>query len=153
MEHASVDRGAASEQADGSASVVPVRDGFDAVYGLELIGPGPDEDGILRGRVRVGPELLGAEGRLHGGVPAAVAESLASHGTAFATVQRGLIASGLSNDTTVIAPVAEGATVHAEATPHSRADDYWVWSVQLRDDAGVLCAFSRVTIAVRPLRG
>ena len=48
----------------------------------------------MRGRVRVGPALLGAEGRLHGGVPAAVAESLASHGTAFATVQRGLVASG-----------------------------------------------------------
>ena len=52
----------------------------------------------------------------------------------------------------MIAPVAEGATVYGEATPHSRADDYWVWSVQLRDDAGTLCAFSRVTIAVRPLR-
>ena len=60
--------------------------------------------------------------------------------------------SGLSNDTTVIAAVGEGTTLHAEATPLSRVEDYWVWSVQLRDDAGTLCAFSRVTIAVRPLR-
>jgi hypothetical protein len=62
------------------------------------------------------------------------------------------VPSGLSNDTTVIAAVAEGTTLHAEATPLSRVEDYWVWSVTLRDDAGTLCAFSRVTIAVRPLR-
>ncbi len=67
-------------------------------------------------------------------------------------MQRGLAPSGLSNDTTVIAAVREGATLHAEATPLSRVEDYWVWSVALRDDAGTLCAFSRVTIAVRPLR-
>jgi 1,4-dihydroxy-2-naphthoyl-CoA hydrolase len=147
------------QEADGSRPVVPVHQGFDAVYGLELIGveagegpPEGDDARTLRGRVRVGAELLGAGGRLHGGVPAAIAESLASHGTAFATLQRGLSANGLSNDTTVIAPVAAGATLHAEAAAHSAADDYWVWSVELRDDDGTLCAFSRVTIAVRPLR-
>ena len=143
--------------ADGSAAVIPVHQGFDAVYGLELIRPeagerGHGESGTLCGRVRVRPELLGAEGRLHGGVCAAIAESLASHGTAFATLQRGLAASGLSNDTTVVAPILDGMMLHAKATAHSRADDYWVWSVELRDDAGTLCAFSRVTIAVRPLR-
>jgi 1,4-dihydroxy-2-naphthoyl-CoA hydrolase len=127
-----------------------VYEGFDTVYGLEL--DGPHEGGIMRGRVHVGPELLGAEDRLHGGVPAAIAEALASLGTGADTFPRGLVPSGLSNDTTVITPVGEGATLEGEATPHSRADDYWVWSVQLRDDAGTLCAFSRVTIAVRPLR-
>jgi uncharacterized protein (TIGR00369 family) len=125
---------------------------FDALYGLELVAPGLDEDGILRGRVRVGPELLGAAGRLHGGVPAAIAESLASNGTGLITMPQGLMPSGLSNDTTVIAAVGEGATLHAEAVPLSRADDFWLWSVELRNDAGALCAFSRVTIAVRPLR-
>ncbi len=126
--------------------------GFDGLYGLEPVGPGLGDDGTLRGRVRVRPELLGAEGRLHGGVPAAIAESLASTGTALVTLDHGLLPSGLSNDTTVIVAVGEGAMLHAEATPLSRVEDYWVWSVQLRDDAGTLCAFSRVTIAVRPLR-
>lgn len=143
--------------ADGSARVVPLHQGFDALYGLELIGgaePGPGDGAsvTLRGRVRVGRELLGADGRLHGGVPAAIAESLASHGTAFSTLPRGLAANGLSNDTTVVAAVAEGTTLHATATARNQADDYWVWSVELRDAAGTLCAFSRVTIAVRPLR-
>jgi 1,4-dihydroxy-2-naphthoyl-CoA hydrolase len=125
---------------------------FDTLYGLELTREGFGEDGVVRGRVRVRRELLGAENRLHGGVPAAIAEALASQGTALDTIPRGLMPSGLSNDTSVVAPVGEGATLHAEATPHSRTDDYWVWSIELRDDAGVLCAFSRVTIAVRPLR-
>jgi 1,4-dihydroxy-2-naphthoyl-CoA hydrolase len=132
--------------------LVPFERSFDALYGLEPVGPGLGEDGIMRGSVRVRPELLGAEGRLHGGVPAAIAEALASQGTALVTIEQGLMASGLSNDTTVIAAAGEGTTLHAEATPLSRVEDYWVWSVQLRDDAGTLCAFSRVTVAVRPLR-
>ena len=136
----------------GFEPLVPFGRSFDAVYGLEPVGQGLGEHGIVRARVRVRAELLGAEDRLHGGVAAAIAEALASQGTALVTLQRGLMPSGLSNDTTVIACVREGAMLHAEATPRSRADDYWVWSIELRDDAGVLCAFSRVTIAVRPLR-
>lgn len=150
MERAPADRG------PGDDAYIPITDGFDSLYGLEIartrLGEGDGDGDGVRGRVHVGPELLGTEGRLHGGVPAAIAESLASHGTGFATIERGLVVSGLSNDTTVTAPVAAGTTVYAEATPHSRADDHWVWSVQLRDDAGRLCAFSRVTIAVRPAR-
>jgi uncharacterized protein (TIGR00369 family) len=136
----------------GFEPLVPYERSFDALYGLEPVGEGIGDDGILRGRVRVRPELLGAEDRLHGGVPAAIAEALASQGTAMVTIGQGMVPSGLSNDTTVIASVGEGTTLHAEATPLSRVEDYWVWSVQLRDDAGTLCAFSRVTIAVRPLR-
>jgi uncharacterized protein (TIGR00369 family) len=136
----------------GIEPLVALDGGFDALYGLELVGLGLSDDGSLRGRVRVRAELLGAEQRLHGGVPAAIAESLASQGTALVTIEQGLVPSGLSNDTTVITGVPEGTMLHAEATPLSRVEDYWVWSVQLRDDAGTLCAFSRVTIAVRPLR-
>lgn len=136
----------------GFDPLVPFEQSFDGVYGLEPVGQGFGEDGILRGRVRVRPELLGAEDRLHGGVPAALAEALASLGTALVTMEHGLMPSGLSNDTTVIAAVGAGTTLHAEATPLSRAEDSWVWSVELRDDTGTLCAFSRVTIAVRPLR-
>jgi uncharacterized protein (TIGR00369 family) len=136
----------------GPQPLIPFQRSFDAAYGLESIGEGLGPDGSLRGRLRVRPELLGAEDRLHGGVPAAIAEALASQGTAMVTIGQGLMPSGLSNDTTVIAAVGDGTTLHAVATPLSRVEDYWVWSVQLRDDAGTLCAFSRVTIAVRPLR-
>ena len=151
MERAPADHESSVADA-GAAAAVPVREGFDALYGLELIGPGTEEAGIMRGRVRVGPQLLDEEGRLHGGVPAAIAESLASYGTVYAIVERGSVVSGLSNDTTVTAPVEQGATLHAQATLQSRAHDLWVWSVKLRDDRGTVCAFSRVTIAVRPPR-
>jgi uncharacterized protein (TIGR00369 family) len=136
----------------GFEPLVPFERSFDTLYGLEPDGEWFGEDAIVRGRVQVRPELLGAEDRLHGGVPAAIAEALASQGTALVTIPQGLMPSGLSNDTTVIASVGAGATLHAEATPVSRGDDYWVWSIELRDDAGTLCAFSRVTIAVRPFR-
>jgi uncharacterized protein (TIGR00369 family) len=148
--------GASGSGASGSGDELPFvlsyDASFDGLYGLETATRGLDEDGVLRGRVPVRPDLLGAQGRLHGGVPAAIAESLASQGTAWAVVGDGLMVSGLSNDTTVLAPVTEGATLHAEARAHSRGTDLWLWSVELRDDGGALCAFSRVTIAVRPLR-
>jgi len=51
----------------------------------------------------------------------------------------------------VTAPVSEGA-IHVEARVVSRADDAWVWTVVHRDDAGGLCGFSRITVAVRPMR-
>ena len=144
--------GAAGGAEDGLAFVLSYEESFDGLYGLETATRGVDEDGVLRGRIPVRPELLGAQGRLHGGVPAAIAESLASQGTAWAVVPDGQMVSGLSNDTTVLVPVADGEILHAEARPHSRGADLWLWSVQLRDAAGTLCAFSRVTIAVRPLR-
>ena len=136
----------------GNNPLVAFERSFDGLYGLEPVGRGLDEDGALRARVRVRPELLGAEDRLHGGVPAAIAEALASLGTALVSIDQGLVPSGLSNDTTMITAVGEGTTLHAEAKPLSRVEDFWVWAVFLRDDAGTLCAFSRVTIAVRPAR-
>lgn len=133
------------------APLIPFEPGFEGLYGLEFVG-GVRPDGSLRGRVRVGARLLTDEGVLHGGVPAAIAESLASQGTGAVVFPAGAVVSGLANDTTVTVAVGEGATLHAQATPLHRADDYWVWSVRQHDDAGTLCAFSRVTIAVRPPR-
>jgi 1,4-dihydroxy-2-naphthoyl-CoA hydrolase len=132
--------------------VITYEESFDGLYGLQTDGAGLAPDGSLRGRLVVGQPLLGAEDALHGGIPAAIAESLASQGTAMAVAADGLFVSGLSNDTTVIVRVAAGTTLQAVATPRGRGADLWVWAVELRDDTGTLCAFSRVTIAVRPPR-
>ena len=61
-----------------------------------------------RGRVTIRPELLGADGTVQSGVYAAIAESLASTGTAVEVVPQGLVPSGLSNSTHVIGEARNG---------------------------------------------
>jgi 1,4-dihydroxy-2-naphthoyl-CoA hydrolase len=120
---------------------------FDAQYGLEVVGGG---EGWVRGRVPVRDVLMGHDGVVHGGVFAAAAEALASRGTALAVIPNGSMAMGLSNDTTSLAAVAQGV-IHIEARVISSGDDAWVWAVEAHDDGGRPCAFSRVTVAVRPM--
>ena len=96
-------------------------------------------------------ELKQPMGLLHGGVYASIAESLASLATALGVLERGEAAMGLSNNTSFLRPVTEGA-VHAHATRLHRGRTTWVWDVRFSDDAGHLCAVTRMTIAVRPRR-
>jgi 1,4-dihydroxy-2-naphthoyl-CoA hydrolase len=122
--------------------------GFDALYGLELLDFSDTE---VRARVPVREELKQPAGLLHGGVYAAVAESLASLATALAVLGEGNTAMGLSNSTSFLRPITEGV-VHANATRLHRGRTTWVWDVRFSDDAERLCAVTRMTIAVRPLR-
>ena len=123
--------------------------GFDRLYGLELVALGEDE---VSARVPVREELKQPAGLVHGGVYAAVAESLASLATALGVVGEGSTAMGLSNSTSFLRPITEG-TVHARATRIHRGRTTWVWDVRFSDDADRLCAVTRMTIAVRPARG
>jgi uncharacterized protein (TIGR00369 family) len=134
----------------GFTPVVDLDACFDAVYGLEIVSEDVEGEGVLRGRVAVRGELLTEHGVLHGGVPAAVAEALASRGTALSVIPQGFAAMGLSNDTTILAAVRDGV-VDVEARLLSRGEDAWSWTVESRDTAGRACAFSRVTVAVRPM--
>jgi 1,4-dihydroxy-2-naphthoyl-CoA hydrolase len=120
--------------------------GFDRLYGLEIV---EFSDGEVRARVRLRDELKQPMGLLHGGVYASIAESLASLSTALGVLERGEIAVGLSNSTSFLRPVTEGF-VHAHATRLHRGRTTWVWDVRFSDDAGKLCALTRMTIAVRP---
>ena len=88
-------------------------------------------------------------GLVHGGVYAALAESLASSATAAAVAADGLIALGLSNATNFLRPVARGL-VRAHAERIHRGRTTWVWDVRFTGEDGHLCATSRVTVAVRP---
>jgi 1,4-dihydroxy-2-naphthoyl-CoA hydrolase len=129
---------------------IPFGESFDGLLGLELIDGELGDGEKVRARLPIRGELLTAHGTLHGGVLAGIAEALASRGTALAAIPRGLMAQGLSNDTTCTRPLGTGV-LHAEARPVSEGEHAWVWAVEMRDDAGEMCAFSRVTIAVRPL--
>lgn len=122
--------------------------GFDRLYGLEVTRIG---DGVMHGRVPVGDRIKQPAGLVHGGIYAAVAESLATTGTALTVIGDGDTAMGMSNQTSFLRPVVEGH-VNAEARARHRGRTTWVWEVELSDDAGRLCALSRVTVAVRPRR-
>jgi 1,4-dihydroxy-2-naphthoyl-CoA hydrolase len=120
--------------------------GFDRLYGLELM---EFSDTEVRARVQLRDELKQPMGLLHGGVYASIAESVASLATALGVLEDGEVAMGLSNSTSFLRPVTEG-TIHAHATRLHRGRTTWVWDVQFADDAGRICAVTRMTIAVRP---
>jgi uncharacterized protein (TIGR00369 family) len=120
--------------------------GFDRLYGLEVL---ECSDELARGRVSVRQEIKQPMGLVHGGVYASIAESLASMATFQAVFPGGEVAVGLANQTSFLRPILEG-TIHAEARRLHAGRTTWVWDVSFRDDAGRMCAVTRMTIAVRP---
>lgn len=126
--------------------LVPPEATLMASLGLESMEMGEER---ATGRFRVEDRVRQPMGLVHGGAYAALAESLASEATFRAVWPGGEIAVGLSNHTSFLRPVTEG-TVHAEARRRHRGRTTWLWEVDFTDDAGNLCAVSRVTMAVRP---
>ena len=124
--------------------VVPFERSFDARYGLEYLAP-------TRGRVTIRPEHLGADGTVRSGVYAAIAESLASTGTAVEVVPQGLIPSGLSNSTHVVGEAREGV-MEANARCRARGAGEWLWDVEIGPPDGPPSAISTVSIAIRKKR-
>ncbi len=118
---------------------------FDAFYGLEIEELTPE---LARARLVVRPEHKQLRGIVHGGVYASIAEGLSSWATGVVVIEKGLSASGLSNQTSFLRPVT-GGTIHAVATRKHAGRTTWVWEVELSDDEGRLCALSRMTIAIR----
>lgn len=123
---------------------IAYEDTFDHLYGLELLEV---DDQLARGRVAVRDAIKQPYGVVHGGVFASLAESLASIATALAVLPERR-AMGMSNQTSFLRPISEG-TIHGEARRRHGGRTTWVWDVEFTDDAGRLCAVSRMTIAVR----
>jgi 1,4-dihydroxy-2-naphthoyl-CoA hydrolase len=121
---------------------------LDGTLGFEALELG---DELARGRVKVEDRIKQPLGLVHGGVYAALAESLCSAATFQAVAPGGMVAVGLSNHTSFLRPVTDG-TVHAEARRRHAGRTTWVWEVEFADDDGRLCALTRVTMAVRPAR-
>ena len=126
--------------------IFPPQGGFDALYGLEVLEV---HDDLVLACVTVRDELRQPFGLVHGGVLASISETLASLGTAVVVVPEGNAAMGLSNNTSFLRPIVEG-TIHARAIRRHRGRTTWIWDVEISDDAGRLCAITRMTIAVRP---
>ncbi|HEX4838737.1 MAG TPA: PaaI family thioesterase [Solirubrobacteraceae bacterium] len=132
-----------------AAQINEVLMGFDRLYGLELL---ECSDSDVRARVAVREQLKQPAGLVHGGVYASIAEAIASIATGMTVLEEGHVAMGMSNSTSFLRPLTAG-TVHAHATRIHRGRTTWLWDVEFTDDDGRTCALSRMTIAVRPLRG
>ena len=126
--------------------VLPQERTLDGTLGLAIDDATPE---LAHGHVEVTDRIRQPYGIVHGGVYAALAESVVSATTAVAVMEDGMIAVGQSNNTTFVRPIGEGR-VHAEARRRHRGKTTWVWDVDITDDDGRICAISRVTMAVRP---
>ena len=125
---------------------ITVDQGFDGLYGLVV--DGYDEDGTVHAHVDIEERHKQPAGLVHGGLLAAIAESITSMATYYAVAGDGKTAQGLSNQTSFLRPVF-GSKVVATARPRHRGRTTWVWEVDMTDDQGRLCALVRMTIAVR----
>jgi 1,4-dihydroxy-2-naphthoyl-CoA hydrolase len=123
--------------------VIPFGASFDAHYGLELESP-------TSGRVTVRSDHLGADGSVRSGVYAAMAESIASTGTAVEVVPQGFFPSGLSNSTHVVGAARDGV-LEAVASCRARGELEWLWDVEIGPPGGAPTAIATVAIAVRPM--
>ena len=124
--------------------VVPFEEAFDARYGLEYVTP-------THGRLTIRDALLGADGTVQSGVYMAMAESIASTGTAVEVVPQGLVPSGLSNATYVVGQARDGV-LEARARCRARGDGEWLWDVEIGPPEGPATAIAAVVIAVREKR-
>ncbi len=128
--------------------VVPAERALDGTLGFHVDELQPDR---ATGSFPVTDVVRQRMGLIHGGAYAAFAEMLASEATIAEVYPRGMIAVGLSNDTSFLRPVSDGR-VAATATLCHRGASTWIWDVEFSDDAGRVSALSRVTIAVRERR-
>jgi uncharacterized protein (TIGR00369 family) len=125
---------------------VAPEDAFDATIGFVV--DDESEIGRISGVLPVRPAICQPMGIVHGGVYAAIAETLASRGTANGVLSLGKVPLGMSNNTSFLRPVSAGSVRGAGRAIH-QGRTTWVWDIEMRDDDDRLCATSRVTIAVR----
>ncbi len=122
-------------------------DAFDAHVGFVV--DDSDEIGHCAGHLPVTPRVCQPMGIVHGGMYAAIAETLASMGTARGVLDDGKVPLGMSNNTSFLRPAQIGSVLRGDARAIHRGRTTWVWEVEMRDEHDRLCAVSRVTIAVR----
>ncbi len=121
---------------------------FDALIGTEWLSDDPDD---ARARLALRDDLRQPYGIMHGGVMSSLVESLCSRATALSVFGKGNVAMGQSIDVSFLRPISAG---HAEAraVARHRGRTSWVWSAEVVDAEGRVCALAKMTIAVRPGR-
>ncbi|MFO8029328.1 MAG: hotdog fold thioesterase [Cyclonatronaceae bacterium] len=90
-------------------------------------------------------------GLLHGGASVALAETVASLGSAILIDPQKKHATGIEINANHLRPVREG-TVHARATMVHQGRQIHVWDIRLTDDNGRQTCLSRCTVAILPVK-
>ena len=123
------------------------RGGFEIALGLVFTRITPDE---VACEVPVGPHLTQPYGLVHGGVYAAIIETLASVGAALHAMPRGQATVGLENTTSFVRATRSGKLIGI-GTPVHRGRQTQIWQVVVQDDAGRVAATGRVrTMTLEP---
>jgi uncharacterized protein (TIGR00369 family) len=122
------------------------RSAIDDFVGLRITSV---EDAEVRASFDMRPELTGLVSIIHGGVYAAIAESMAGVATMTAVAPLGMGTAGMSNAASFLRPISEGH-VEVVARRRHRGRTTWIWDVEFLDEAERVCALVRLTLAVRP---
>jgi len=114
---------------------------FDKLLGLRVEAASADR---VRAVLEVTPDLHQRDGIVHGGVYAAVVETVASIGAQLALQGTGRVV-GISNHTELLHALHRGE-LHAEATPLARGFSTQLWEVAVTDGRGRTVAHGRVRL-------
>lgn len=116
--------------------------GFNELIGLRYTSASYDK---LEATVPVTPKLHQPYGLVHGGVYAAIVETLASTGAALHGMSRNARVVGLENATSFLRATRDG-TLRATATPLATGLRSHVWEVQVVNDEGRVAASGKVRL-------
>jgi uncharacterized protein (TIGR00369 family) len=134
------------DRASLPSPLIPLEKTFEGFLDLEWLELGRESAHV---QFKVRENLKQPLGLMHGGIFAAVAETVASVATVNNVWRDGFIGSGLSNYASFLRPVTDGV-VDVKARLRGHDDREWVWNHEFRDERENLCALVEVTIAVRP---
>ncbi len=115
--------------------------------GMEIVESGPDR---MVGRMPIDERTIQPFGVAHGSALIALAETLASIGTALNIDPATHFAVGQEINASLLRPAPIGSTVEAEALVLHRGRSSMVWDVRIRTAGGKMTAVCRCTIAIRP---
>jgi len=115
-----------------------------SALGLKVVTATRDE---VVAELDVQPRHHQPHGIVHGGVHAAVIETLASIGGALDASAHGKTVVGLENQTSFIRAVRAGV-LRATARPLTRGRRTQAWEVRIEDESGALVATGRVRLLV-----
>lgn len=122
------------------------RTGFDLSMGLRYVSL---EDDRVVATLDVTEAHLQPYGLVHGGVYAAMVESVCSVGAALRELARGNNVVGIENTTRFVRGTRLGAQLKAEAVPVLLDAMHRVrWEAKITDAAGEVCATGRLVVAI-----